>query len=96
MNRNILLVPIGILALGILPLPIGYYTLLRIVVCVCAAYVAWRYFEENDNLAWVFGFVAVLYNPLLPVYLNSKLLWTIINVPTIGIFVYQYFKTPKT
>ena len=91
MNRNVLFIPIGILAIGILPLPIGYYTLLRIVVFITMGYLAWQYFEAKDNtLVWVFGFFAVLYNPILPIYLHSKTLWIVFNITTIAALIYQY------
>ena len=94
MNRNVLFIPIGILAIGILPLPIGYYTLVRIVVFITMGYLAWQYFEAKDNtLVWVFGFFAVLYNPILPIYLHSKTLWIVFNITTIAALIYQYGKT---
>ena len=91
MKRNILFIPIGILAIGILPLPIGYYTLVRIVVFITMGYLAWQYFEAKDNtLVWVFGFFAVLYNPFIPIYLQSKILWIFLNILTIAALVYHY------
>ena len=93
MNRNILFITIGILAIGILPLPIGYYTLVRIVVFITMGYLTWQYFEAKDNtLVWVFGFFAALYNPFIPVYLHSKALWIAFNITTIAALIYQYKK----
>ena len=80
--------PIVVLAIGILPLPIGYYTLSRLVVCACAIYFAHSIYKgkkENTNL-WLFGFIAVLYNPIIPVYLYEKFIWVIVNLITMYLF----------
>ena len=36
-------------------------------------------------------FFAILYNPLIPVYLNEKFLWVIVNIITI-IFFFKHRK----
>ena len=80
--------PIIVLAIGILPLPIGYYTLSRLVVCACAIYFAHSFYkrkQENTNL-WLFGFIAILYNPIIPVYLYEKFIWVIVNLITMYLF----------
>ena len=86
--------PILIMIIGIFPMPIGYYTLLRLVVFVSALYFCFKIYENNKKVSgnselWFFGLVALLYNPILPVYLYIKLIWTIINVFTICLF-YKY------
>ena len=83
------IVPIGILAISIFPLPIGFYMLTRTIVCVSAVYYAYNYYKKkNDVKPWIFGFFALLYNPLIPIYLNEKSLWVLINITTI-IFIYK-------
>ena len=42
-NKIFWLAPIVVLAIGILPLPIGYYTLSRLVVCASAIYFAYNF-----------------------------------------------------
>ena len=86
-NSVFWLAPIVVLGIGILPLPIGYYTLSRLVVCACALYYAHKSYQSNNvtNL-WIFGFIAVLYNPILPVYLYEKMIWIIVNIVTILFF----------
>jgi hypothetical protein len=67
------------LALG--RLPYGYYTLLRFVVCGTAAYGA--YFASTEQKkpawAWIFGIIAVLFNPLIPIHLTRDI-WAVIDV----------------
>ena len=86
--------PILIMIIGIFPMPIGYYTLLRLVVFVSALNFCFKIYENNKKVSgnselWFFGLVTLLYNPILPVYLYIKLIWTIINVFTIYLF-YKY------
>ena len=75
--------PIVIMAIGFLPMPYGYYNLSRLVVCGCAIYFAYQLFQkEEKTFVWVFGFLAVLYNPIIPIYLYDKEIWMVINVIT--------------
>jgi len=67
--------------------PYGYYTLLRWVTCAGAVYVAltaqgWKHIVW----VWVFGFVAVLFNPLVPVHLSREI-WQPIDVAAAALFV---------
>lgn len=73
------LLPAGMLLFAILPLPYGYYTLLRLVVCGCSivyAIVGWHFLKP---IAILSGILALLFNPLIPIYLDKEA-WIIINV----------------
>ena len=87
-NRKIFwLAPIIALGIGFLPMPYGYYMLSRLVVSGCALYFAFNLLKTKDNTKlWIFGFIVVLYNPLIPIHLGAKELWMIINIPTIYYF----------
>jgi hypothetical protein len=67
------------LALG--RLPYGYYTLLRFVVSGTTAYGAYFASTEQKKLAWawIFGIVAVLFNPFIPIHL-SRDTWAVIDI----------------
>ena len=79
--------PIIIMIIGILPWPIGYYTLLRIIVCGGSVYFAFQFYKQEEvKNTWIFGFFAILYNPFLPIHLQVKILWTVINIITIFFF----------
>lgn len=70
--------------LGVLPLPYGFYMLLRLVItltCV-AGFLRAREDQRRDWL-WIYGILVVLYNPILPVHLMLKSLWFVVNVITI-------------
>ncbi len=61
-------------------LPYGYYQLLRLVVCGVGVYVAFTAYSWQKMWAVrLFGFVALLFNPLIPIHL-SKELWQPIDV----------------
>lgn len=40
----------------------------------------------QDWNRWGLGAFAVLYNPIIPIYLRQKGLWIVLNIPTIALF----------
>ena len=70
-------------AIGLLPLPYGYYMLLRLFLCGVSLYFLSSVTGVRDGEKWVLAGLAVLYNPLVPVELGSKPLWSIINIGTV-------------
>ena len=79
--------PIVVLVIALFPLPIGYYTLSRLVVSACALYYAIQFHKRNNTTyTWIYGFLVVLYNPIIPIYLYEKFIWTVVNLITIYIF----------
>jgi len=73
-------------AVGLLPMPYGYYMLLRLFFCGVSLYYMTRRSGVRDTDKWVLAGLAVLYNPLVPVELGSKPLWSIVNVGTVVYF----------
>ena len=47
------------------------------------------YKKKENTLTWIFGFLVVLYNPVIPVYLYEKVIWVFVNIITIFAF-YKY------
>ncbi len=75
--------PIVIMAIGFLPMPYGYYNLSRLVVCGCSIFYAYNLYKKQDlTFIWMFGFIAILYNPIVPVHLYDKQIWMIVNIIT--------------
>ena len=75
--------------------PYGYHTLLRWVTCAVAVIFAVR--GKTLNLmwsTWMFGFVALLFNPIVPVHL-SRQVWQPIDVITAVLFVAVSFIVPS-
>ena len=89
-DRYPLSLPAGtavVLLLGALaPWPYGYFVFLRWVVCFAALMVAFRAHEiERLWALWTFGLVALLFNPLIPIYLTREL-WIPIDLLTAVLF----------
>jgi hypothetical protein len=70
-------------AIGLLPLPYGYYMLQRILLCVVCIYYLSSVVRVRDGEKWVLAGLAVLYNPIAPIELGSKPLWSIITIGTV-------------
>ena len=91
--KSILLICAGLLIIGLIDLPIGYYTLLRIIVTIGSLTVVVSELENRLNL-WViaFGLMAILFNPLIPIYLNNRAAWMPIDIIAGIIFLIKSFK----
>lgn len=75
-----------VVALGLLPMPYGYYMLLRLFFCGLSLYFLTRPAGIRDGEKWVLAGLAVLYNPLVPIELGSRALWTLVNVGSVVYF----------
>jgi hypothetical protein len=86
--RSFLKVAVILLVLAVLPLPYGYYQLLRLVVCglgIWCALANWQ--EGQQSAAGMWGLLALTYNPLMPIAMGP-VLWPIINlVSAVGVGV---------
>ena len=73
--------------LALMRMPYGYYTLLRLGLCaVCVYYISQFRPPLTPGHRVALGALAVLYNPIIPVHLGSKGLWTFVNTATILYF----------
>ncbi|HLR18119.1 MAG TPA: DUF6804 family protein [Alcanivoracaceae bacterium] len=70
----------AMLFIAVLPLPYGYYMLLRLVATVVFAWGAYlSYNRGKQNQAVLLGLLVLLYNPIILITF-SKIIWTIINI----------------
>ena len=70
----------GLLLFAIFPLPYGYYQLLRIVVTISSGISAFKAYEnKNQALTIVFALIFILFNPIIPIYLDKEI-WTFIDI----------------
>ena len=76
------------LIIGIAPLSYyGYYQLLRWIVCGVAVFIAITSYRWGKMWAvGIFGVVAVLFNPILPIHL-TKQIWQPIDAACAVLFV---------
>lgn len=66
--------------------PYGFFTMLRFVVFASSAYVAWIAYEaQKEKWVWIFGFLAVLFNPFIIIHLNRDM-WSVIDL-IVGMFM---------
>lgn len=85
-----------LLIVGCFRLPIGYYTFLRIVVSIVA--VLQFFYLGNKSVSYhhfVNGFVAILFNPIIPIYLHSKTAWMVIDIVVAVWFLFQIITIKK-
>jgi len=76
-----------LLLLAILPLPYGYYIFLRWVTCGMAVFTAYIAYQWGFKWAiWVFIPLAILFNPIFPIYLTKEI-WQPIDIITATIFI---------
>jgi len=66
--------------------PYGFFTLLRFVVFASSAYVAYMAYEaQKEKWVWIFGFLAILFNPFIVIHLNREI-WSVLDL-IVGIFM---------
>lgn len=95
MNKEIFIIPktlaILMLTVATFPLPYDYYILLRWVVCGTSLYLAYYYHVcKKTNMVWIFGLMALFFNPLFPLHL-LKSTWVIIDIIAAWIFFISLF-----
>ena len=99
MNKNslslVLIIPGVILIIApIISFPYGFYTFLRLVVTISAVIVVVNSLKNKvgiNNISIIFGLIAILYNPLIPIHLSREI-WMPINFITSGIYFFYLYK----
>lgn len=62
--------------------PYGFYTLMRLIVCGCAIYLAVGARRMGSTAwTWIMGVIAVLFNPIVPMRMHRSD-WQIIDLAT--------------
>jgi hypothetical protein len=80
---------IVLLLLSFLSLPYGYYVFLRLAVTAVAVYYAYYLYTKDRVQAfwfWLLVVMAILFNPIAPIYLGDKSVWGVIDV-AVAIFL---------
>ena len=72
--------------------PYGYYQILRWVIAGVTGYSAYLA-HEHEKIAWtwIFGIIAVLYNPIAPIHLD-RATWSVIDLIIAAIIFTSIFK----
>lgn len=63
-----------LLSLAIFPFPYGYYSFLRLAVFVGGSFLSYQLYQHK-SVGWavVLACIAILFNPLIPVYLTREI-----------------------
>ena len=86
MPKQLIYIAAGFLFIGVLPLPYGYYMLLRFIACGVFAWAAFITYKNNETtLPWVFAILAIVFNPILKIHFPKEL-WAIIDFGS-GLFL---------
>lgn len=98
-NKNIaIIISVILLFLAMIEgWPYGFFTLLRLVVFGTTAYLSWlAYKSEKQAWTWVFGFIALVFNPLIPLHLGRDL-WIVVDLLVALFLIVSIFafKLPK-
>jgi hypothetical protein len=97
MLRTIAIICAALLFLALIRLPIGYYTFLRIAVTIGALLLLHHHWKGRGINLWVvlFGAVAILFNPIAPIYLGDRSLWLPFNIAGGALFAVAAFRMPS-
>jgi hypothetical protein len=69
----------------------GYYTFLRWAICITSILVGYAAYRlEKIGWVFIFGAVAILFNPIAPIYLNKDT-WVIIDMGVAILFLISMF-----
>jgi len=91
---KILYLTAALLFIAIFGLPYGYYTFLRLAVTGMSLYAAFGLLEKGSINFWVMLFIALLFNPLIPINL-SKDIWILINIIAGSYFTVTAYRNEK-
>lgn len=82
-----------ILGIALLPISGGFYTLVRIIITIGAIVAVFQNSSNEINI-WsiIFGIIAILFNPIVPIYLHDKGGWMLIDIIAIILFIIQIIK----
>lgn len=80
------------LTICLLPMPYGYYILVRFVAMTIFAFFAFSYYESKVTpLAFTFGALTLLFQPFVKLALGRGL-WNIVDVIVAVFLVFLWFK----
>lgn len=69
-----------LLFVAVAPMPYGFYTFVKIIVCGCAGVICYQLWKAGDRGAWlwVWGMVAILFNPVAEIHMTKEV-WMIMD-----------------
>lgn len=95
-NHWLKLVAMVMLLGALLTFPFVYYQLMNWIVVGAALVTVQQSYQRNNHFfVWLFALVAVVFNPLAPLYLSANV-WHIVDITTAVLFLLSFgFITSK-
>lgn len=92
-SYKILALAAALLFIAVAPLPYGFYTFIRIIVCGCASWMAYQSFSAGEKTfwPWLMGFIAILFNPVATIYMTKEI-WMVADTFTGALFAFLSYK----
>ena len=79
-TQNIQIAGAIILLLSILPLPYGFYTIVKVAMMIISGYLAYRYYSQRkEELAITFLVICILFQPFVNFALGRQV-WLIVDI----------------
>ena len=98
MNKKLALVGLGLaflLLLCLLPLPYGFYTLVRFISMVVFACMAFTYYEQkNTTLCVIAVALVLLFQPFIKIALGREI-WNAVDIIVAIALIIQWYKTKE-
>lgn len=92
------IIAIVLLLLSFFQWPYAYYMFMKFIVTSSMVYYGYNWFrvaKRQDLWLWTLGAVAVLFNPIFPIYLHNRTAWGIIDVAVIIFLLFVMGKMTK-
>jgi len=88
----IMLLGAALSSFGTLPiLPFTYYQLMNWAVVGASLIIIWQAYQKKLTcLIWIFSVIAVIFNPITPIYLGA-LTWQISDIIVSILFIVSFF-----
>ena len=90
-KKKLYLIGLALCLAAMAPLPYGFYTFVRITVTIIGIVAALDFYKNKDEVWFLFVGIALLFNPIIPIYLNREI-WFFIDLIVAGAFGYAAFK----
>jgi len=77
---------------GLYTLPYAFYQLMCWAVVIESLIIVWQTYKNRESriVLWIFALVAVVFNPITPIYL-STLVWQFADLAVVVLFVLSFF-----
>ena len=95
----IYILSIALLLIGLADLPTGYYIFLRIIVCIASCIGSYQSYQTDESVGIAtisFALLAILFNPIIPIYLYDKDVWSVLDLVAAFMLGIRLFTTNST